>query len=81
MLDEVLARPDRREISAELQALLRRPPSSTPRGFRAFHCSFCDRSRDEVRKLIAGPRVFICDDCAGDAGGLLGASGWRFDAG
>lgn len=26
-------------------------------------CSFCGRTRQEVRKLIAGPRVFICDEC------------------
>lgn len=26
-------------------------------------CSFCKRSQDDVRKLIAGPNVFICDDC------------------
>jgi len=28
-----------------------------------FHCSFCGKSRREVRKLISGPRVFICDEC------------------
>jgi len=27
------------------------------------HCSFCGKSQDEVRKLIAGPTVFICDEC------------------
>ena len=28
------------------------------------HCSFCGKSKDEVRRLIAGPDgVFICDDC------------------
>src|SRR6188472_391529 len=26
-------------------------------------CSFCGKSQDEVRKLIAGPNVFICDEC------------------
>src|SRR6186713_325 len=26
-------------------------------------CSFCGKSRDEVRKLIAGPTVYICDEC------------------
>jgi ATP-dependent Clp protease ATP-binding subunit ClpX len=26
-------------------------------------CSFCNRSQDEVRKLIAGPSVYICDEC------------------
>jgi ClpX C4-type zinc finger len=28
-----------------------------------MHCSFCGKSQHEVRKLIAGPEVFICDEC------------------
>ena len=28
-----------------------------------LRCSFCGKSRDEVRKLIAGPTVYICDEC------------------
>ncbi len=28
-------------------------------------CSFCGKSQDEVRKLIAGPSVYICDECIG----------------
>lgn len=28
-------------------------------------CSFCGKSRDQVRKLIAGPTVYICDECVG----------------
>jgi len=28
-----------------------------------LHCSFCNKSQDEVRKLIAGPTVYICDEC------------------
>ena len=27
------------------------------------YCSFCGKSQDEVRKLIAGPTVYICDEC------------------
>ena len=30
---------------------------------RHLRCSFCSKSRDEVRKLIAGPTVYICDEC------------------
>ena len=26
-------------------------------------CSFCGKSRRDVRKLISGPKVFICDEC------------------
>ena len=28
-----------------------------------LYCSFCGKSQREVRKLIAGPTVFICDEC------------------
>jgi len=28
-----------------------------------YRCSFCGTPRDEVKKLIAGPRVYICDRC------------------
>ena len=28
-----------------------------------LYCSFCGKSQHEVRKLIAGPSVFICDEC------------------
>jgi hypothetical protein len=39
---------------------------SKPNGGNAkntLHCSFCGKSEDEVRKVIAGPTVFICDEC------------------
>src|SRR5690606_14561384 len=54
-----------------------RPPSDRPIGERMtadrqgrcrerskiLYCSFCGKSQHEVRKLIAGPSVFICDEC------------------
>ena len=30
---------------------------------KLLYCSFCGKSQDEVKKLIAGPSVFICDEC------------------
>ncbi|HMZ09981.1 ATP-dependent Clp protease ATP-binding subunit ClpX [Plasticicumulans sp.] len=30
---------------------------------KLLYCSFCGKSQHEVRKLIAGPNVFICDEC------------------
>ena len=30
---------------------------------KMLYCSFCGKSQNEVRKLIAGPQVFICDEC------------------
>jgi len=32
-------------------------------GEKLLYCSFCNKSQHEVRKLIAGPSVFICDEC------------------
>ena len=32
-------------------------------GNKLLYCSFCGKSQHEVRKLIAGPSVFICDEC------------------
>ena len=37
--------------------------NSTSDDDRLLHCSFCGKSQHEVRKLIAGPSVFICDEC------------------
>jgi ATP-dependent Clp protease ATP-binding subunit ClpX len=28
-----------------------------------LYCSFCDKNEHEVRRLIASPTVFICDEC------------------
>jgi ATP-dependent Clp protease ATP-binding subunit ClpX len=30
-----------------------------------LRCSFCGKSRDETQRLIAGPGVYICDECVG----------------
>ena len=30
---------------------------------RAYRCSFCGKAQTEVRTLVAGPGVFICDEC------------------
>ena len=30
---------------------------------RQLRCSFCKRDETEVAKLVAGPRVYICDEC------------------
>ncbi len=32
-------------------------------GEKVLYCSFCGKNQHEVRKLIAGPSVFICDEC------------------
>lgn len=30
---------------------------------KQLRCSFCHKTQDQVRKLIAGPNVYICDEC------------------
>jgi len=37
--------------------------SDKPGSEKLLYCSFCGKSQHEVRKLIAGPSVFICDEC------------------
>jgi hypothetical protein len=32
-------------------------------GWKVLRCSFCGKSQDKVRKLIAGPKVHICEEC------------------
>lgn len=38
---------------------------------RTVKCSFCGKSQEKVRKLIAGPGVFICDECIGICSNIL----------
>jgi hypothetical protein len=45
-----------------------------------LYCSFCGKSQHEVRKLIAGPTVFICDECVELCMDIIGEenkSSWR----
>ncbi len=37
----------------------------TKRADSSIRCSFCGKSQDKVRKLIAGPGVYICNECVG----------------
>lgn len=32
-------------------------------GGKTLYCSFCGKSQNEVKKLVAGPSVFVCDEC------------------
>ena len=43
--------------------------SGTPRP--TLHCSFCCRSEHEVARLVAGPSVCICDECANLCAGFV----------
>src|SRR5881396_356739 len=43
-------------------------------------CSFCEKSQDEVRKLIAGPTVYICDECIDLCNDIIAEKGDRREA-
>jgi biotin operon repressor len=46
---------------------------------RHLRCSFCGRSAGEVAKLMAGPKVHICDACVGACNRILEAIPATFD--
>jgi ATP-dependent Clp protease ATP-binding subunit ClpX len=48
---------------------------------RKLACSFCRRSAAEVDKLVAGPRVYICDRCAAEAVRIMNEGPSTADAG
>ena len=37
--------------------------ANRPEDRKQLRCSFCNKTQDQVRKLIAGPSVYICDEC------------------
>jgi len=39
-----------------------------------IRCSFCNKSQRDVRKIIAGPRVYICDECVEICNGVISES-------
>jgi len=42
------------------------PPAAGPQGpapLAVLYCSFCGKNQHEVKSLVAGPHVFICDEC------------------
>lgn len=40
-------------------------------GRRRLACSFCGKDAAEVSKLVAGPRVYICDACVAEAARIM----------
>ena len=37
-----------------------------------FYCSFCGKRKGEVKRLVSGPRVFICNECVGRCREVIG---------
>lgn len=59
-------------LAAKIEA--DRPPALTPaqaEGPRTLYCSFCGKSQHDVLTLIAGPAVFICEECVGLCDGIV----------
>ncbi len=55
-------------LSAKVKELTPAPLGEKPADQGdVLHCSFCRKSRHDVKKLIAGPKVFICEACIGVA--------------
>ncbi len=56
-------------ISAQVESALRELPIEVKpgpvAGVEQFVCSFCGKSQQEVARVVAGPSVFICDECIG----------------
>lgn len=42
---------------------------------RKLRCSFCGKKETEVSKLVAGPRVYICDQCAAVVSRIMEGAG------
>jgi ATP-dependent Clp protease ATP-binding subunit ClpX len=53
----------RRQLVLSVQAEMDMTKAASGDGKNTLYCSFCGKSQHEVRKLIAGPTVFICDEC------------------
>jgi hypothetical protein len=60
-------------LAAKIEA--QKPPALAPAETgpvsQTLYCSFCGKSQHAVAKLIAGPSVFICDQCVGLCDGIL----------
>lgn len=50
-------------VGSEIMFGKRPRPETTDPSQAVLRCSFCSKHQNDVRKLIAGPTVFICDEC------------------
>lgn len=48
-----------------------KPVAGRPEPPRDLACSFCDARRTDVKKLIAGPTLYICDRCVVEAAAVM----------
>ena len=57
-------------VSSERSLSPSRAPN-VPAPPKTLYCSFCGKSQHEVQKLIAGPEVFICEECVDLCTGIV----------
>jgi transcription elongation factor Elf1 len=55
---------------------IRAKPQKAPKNLR---CSFCGKGQKEVKKLIAGPKVYICGECVALCVAILREEGVEID--
>lgn len=48
---------------SEIAKITRRMTGKQPADNQGLYCSFCAKTQHEVKKLIAGPGVYVCDEC------------------
>lgn len=66
MLEELAQLREYKRIHEEIKEHQRRQREYNER--HPVQCSFCGKAREEVQRLIHGPRVQICDECVGLCG-------------
>ncbi len=71
---------ERAERRAARAAQRRRSKKKVPKEDLQLFCSFCGKSQRQVRKLIAGPGVYICDECIELCVPILVEGGHEFSA-
>lgn len=57
--------------------MFKRIGSGTMRGRHSWRCSFCGKGEEKLRRLVAGPGVFICDQCVRLCNEVLQSEGQR----
>lgn len=64
---------DERERIEKLRRAIERPEERATRELRADgdYCSFCGKEKGEVKRLIEGPSVYICDECIAECNRIL----------
>ena len=73
LIARVLGFKDWQVLAARIEAdrSATRPVEPEPASAPTLYCSFCGKSQHEVAKLIAGPSVFICDECVDLCDGIV----------